>query len=86
MVDKHEQFIEEKQLEEIAWKKYRDQVAAKLGLAEKIAQVGWDSLTAAECGQVGGKLNTAVGANLRRKIIEAARAEIELQREEGAKD
>ena len=32
MVDKHEQLIEEKQLEEIAWKKYRDQVAAKLGL------------------------------------------------------
>ncbi len=61
------------ELEKLAWRKYRDEVAAKLGLSDKIQHLGWDQLTAAECGQIGGKLSTVLGDNLMRKIIAAAK-------------
>lgn len=32
------------------------EVAQELGLAEKLTQVGWGGLSAAECGKIGGRL------------------------------
>lgn len=64
-------------LQKLAWERYKSEVAGKLGLKDKIDSVGWDSLTAAECGKIGGKLATRLGDNLLRKILQSARNDVE---------
>jgi hypothetical protein len=41
--------------------RYKYEVAAKLGLKEKVEELGWKNLTARECGRVGGKMGGKIG-------------------------
>jgi hypothetical protein len=41
---------------------YKYEVAAKLGLKEKVDELGWKNLSARECGRVGGKMGGKIGS------------------------
>ncbi|MGI6559220.1 MAG: small, acid-soluble spore protein, alpha/beta type [Limnochordia bacterium] len=43
------------------FERYKYEVAAKLGLKEKVDELGWKNLTARECGRVGGKMGGRIG-------------------------
>lgn len=53
----------EQEEHEAALKRLKMEVAEELGLAEKLRQVGWGGLSAAECGKIGGR----IGGQLARK-------------------
>lgn len=46
----------EQEEHEAAMERLKMEVAQELGLAEKLRQVGWGGLSAAECGRIGGRL------------------------------
>ena len=54
----------EKKLEE-----FKYEVARELGLEEKVKDVGWQNLSAKECGRLGGKMGGKIGGALVQRMI-----------------
>ena len=48
------------------------EVAAELGLDDRIASVGWPNMTSRECGMVGGHVGGPIGGQMVRRLIELA--------------
>ncbi len=48
------------------------EVAAELGLLDKLNAVGWGDMTSRECGSIGGRLGGRLGGQMVKKMIEFA--------------
>ncbi len=53
------------------------QVAAELGLLDRIDAVGWPNMTSRECGLVGGRLGGRIGGRMVRRMVEWAQRNME---------
>jgi len=64
--DNYERVLDDKKLE----------VAAELGLKEKIQTVGWKNMTSGEAGKIGGQVGGHIGGQMVKKLIEMAESQM----------
>lgn len=52
------------------------EVAADLGLADKIENEGWENMTTREVGRIGGQMGGKIGGQMVKKLIAAAESQM----------
>lgn len=72
-----ERLSDDEAILKLAMEKYKMEVAEKLGLKEKVEEQGWESMSTAECGRIGGKMSTRLSENLLKRMVESVRNELE---------
>lgn len=54
----------------------KEEVAADLGLSDKIENDGWKNMTTREAGQIGGQIGGKIGGQMVKKLIAAAESQM----------
>lgn len=54
----------------IAMNERKLQAAKKAGLDDKVRDVGWKNMSAAECGKIGGLMGGKIGGQMVKKMLE----------------
>lgn len=52
------------------------EVADDLGLSDKIEQKGWENMTTAEVGKIGGRMGGKIGGNMVKELISMAESQM----------